>query len=270
MASPDEFIDLAELSQQLFDDVRDRLWLYTGSLYTPQRPHTYSGTCTFVSIAGLPYLLTAAHAWTALLRHEGFALSLEEHVQLHAIHHSIAKPAVLLTPEPTNGEYGPDLALIPIPEADASWIRVRKSFYNLDRHAPVNIDEPPSFSLGFWALNGCVAEQSSFGPTEAHMGMRLYATSDPAAFERGDYDYVDVRFDRRSRPHLPQSFGGVSGAGLWQVKLLKSRSTGAVSIGSVHLEGVAFYQIPLSEHAGLIRCHGRKSLYARVVPSAKC
>jgi hypothetical protein len=268
MVGADGYIGLADLPQEMFDDIRERLWLYTGSLFTPQPPHRYCGTCTFVSLAGVPHLLTAAHVWKRLLKEDGLALSVEERVQLHAIHHSVARPSAVLSPQGSADDRGPDMALVRLPAADASWIRVRKSFYNLDRHAPASAAEPPSYSLGLWAVIGCVAEQSAFGSTEALMGMRLFAASDPDVSEQDGFDYVDLRFDRQSRPNLPLSFGGISGAGLWQVKLLKSRTTGTVSVGSVHLEGVAFYQVPLTDHVGLIRCHGRKSLYSHAVAKA--
>lgn len=100
-------------------------------------------------------------------------------------------------------------------------------------------------------------------------GHAAFATSDPSVSERDEFDYVDLRYDRLSRPNLPHSFGGIRGSGLWQVKLPKSRSTGDIAVGSLHLEGVAFNQVALSPDIGLIRCHGRKSLYSRIAPAAK-
>ena len=267
MTSPDSFIAPTDVSQAMFDDIRERLWIHTGSLFTIGAPPTYSGTCTFVSLSGAPYLLTAAHAWTAL-KGEGFALSVEKGVQLRPIHRQVVEPVVLFSPRGSE-EQGPDLALIRLPETDAAWIRVRKAFYNLDRRGPANGEEPAPYALGLWVVIGGIGEQSSFSAREAFLGMRVFAFVALDVSERDGFDYVDLRFDRQKHPNLPRFFGGISGSGLWQVKLLKSRSSGAISVGSTHLEGVAFCQVRLSEHTGFIRCHGRKSLYSQTIRRAR-
>ena len=46
--------------------------------------------------------------------------------------------------------------------------------------------------------------------------------------QRGDLDYLDVGVNT-SLPGIPSSFGGVSGAGLWQVPITRFATTGEFS-----------------------------------------
>jgi len=46
--------------------------------------------------------------------------------------------------------------------------------------------------------------------------------------QRGDLDYLDVGVNT-SLPGIRSSFGGVSGAGLWQVPITRSATTGEFS-----------------------------------------
>ena len=81
---------------------------------------------------------------------------------------------------------------------------------------------------------------------------------------RDGFDYVEIGFDLESSPALPESFKGLSGSGLWRVPLVESEA-GDVSFNAPSLEGVAFFQDPPdSVPAGVIRCHGRRSLYDNI------
>ena len=69
-------IPLAEIPRQLLDEVRERLWTFTASIFAVDGDHpSYRGTATCVTAGGAPCLLTAAHVWNSL-RGERFGLSL--------------------------------------------------------------------------------------------------------------------------------------------------------------------------------------------------
>ena len=57
---------------------------------------------------------------------------------------------------------------------------------------------------------------------------------------------------------IPESFGGMSGGGLWHVVPSESAPTGEFKL---ELEGVAFYQSAPTDGRRVIRCHGRQSIY---------
>ena len=87
-----------------------------------------------------------------------------------------------------------------------------------------------------------------------HAGILFPVTS--RRFEVGDDDYVEVLKDN-SASILAESLDGMSGCGLWQ--LLEDKPNELETV----LEGVAFYQLDVSEMGRMIRCHGRNSIYRR-------
>lgn len=259
MTSEEEVpIQLADIPRSVIDEVREKLWTFTVSVFAAEADHpAYRGTATCITVGGFPHLLTAAHVWNSL-RGGRCALSLDADRLLTPIWHDLVQPTVLLGEGPA--EWGPDLALVRLPDVVASDIRVVKAFYNLDRHMP-DYDLPAQYDSGLWAVIGVPAEQSTFGETEAVLRLTVFASWIDGAMTRDGFDYVDLAYDREGRPEIPTSFGGISGSGLWQVPLVKSTSTGAISWSEVHLEGVAFYQKPAARRQGVIRCHGRESVF---------
>jgi len=255
-------IRLTEIPQGVLAEVRERLWTYTASVFAVDgaRP-LYRGTATCISASGKPYLLTAAHVWREL-RGERFALSLEGDRLLVTIYKNHVEPTVL---GPTNPpEWGPDLALIKLPDIVAADIRQVKAFYNLDKRRP-KPGEQARYDEGLWAVIGAPAERSIFGETEAVLKISVFASVVVSACQRAGFDYVDLGFYHQGRSDLPQWYRGISGSGLWQAPITKSAS-GAVSwTGEARLEGVAFYQKLTDEEEGVIRCHGRTSVYEQAL-----
>ncbi|MGD0695612.1 MAG: hypothetical protein ABSB82_12240 [Terriglobia bacterium] len=255
-------IPLTEIPQDILDEVRERLWTYTASVFAVdgERP-LYRGTATCVAASGKAYLLTAAHVWREL-HGERFALGLERDRLLIPIYKDLIEVTVL---EPTGPlEWGSDLALIKLPDILAVDIRQVKAFYNLDKRRPEPGDQP-GYDRGLWAVIGAPAERSTFGETEAVLKISLLASVVVSSHQRDGFDYVDLGFYHQGRSDLPNSYGGLSGSGLWHAPIRKSVS-GAVSwTGEARLEGVAFYQKFTDEKEGVIRCHGRTSVYEQAL-----
>jgi hypothetical protein len=258
-------IPLTEISSELLADIRERVWMYTASVFavdgsTPR----YKGTATCVAASKAEYLLTAAHVWHEL-RGDRFALSLEADRLLVPIPKSLVEPLVLSAPE--IGEWGPDLALIRIPDLVARDIRQVKAFYNVDKRT-ASSGERPQYESGLWAVLGAPGEQSEFGEKEAVLKISLFASVVASAQIRDGFDYVDLSYFHEDRPDLPRSYGGISGSGLWRLPISRAATGAIVWNDEVHLEGVAFYQKPASSVEGVIRCHGRTSVYDRVLANA--
>lgn len=84
---------------------------------------------------------------------------------------------------------------------------------------------------------------------------------------RGNFDYVETFDDPANASELPSSYGGVSGAGLWRVKLKKKagQSLASATIGDDFvLTGVAFYEERQPDGRMLVRYHGPDSIYRRI------
>ena len=249
----------------MFDGIRDTLWLFTAAVFriNESQPE-YRGTCTFVRAAGKDGILTAAHLWDSL-RGDSFGLALGDNLRILEINKAVVKPFIIKGKRFDRD--GPDLAFVEIPQLDVQRIQQRKAFFNLDRRKKGKLAISPTYQSGLWSVLGAVEEQSEFNPTEACLGLRVYACGFPNAETRGGHDYLELPYDRRSSPQLPTSFGGISGSGLWQVLIAKSRRTQQVNLSHAELEGVAFFQEPdaNSSSRGVIRCHARQSLYSALL-----
>lgn len=258
-------IPLVEIPAELLAEMRERVWFHTASLFAVEgSTPVYKGTATCVAVAKKEYLLTAAHVWREL-RGDRFALSLEADRLLVPIQTSLVEPTVLS--ETAFGEWGPDLALIQIPDLVARDIRQVKAFYNVDKRRPSSA-APPEYASGVWAVLGAPEEQSTFGEKEAVLKISLFASVVASAQVRDGFDYVDLSYFHEDRPDLPRSYGGISGSGLWRLPISRAEGQAIEWKGELHLEGVAFYQKPISAVEGVIRCHGRVSVFERAVGAA--
>jgi hypothetical protein len=88
--------------------------------------------------------------------------------------------------------------------------------------------------------------------------MGFWAVKPPTYQKHGGCDYFDAEARFRS-PTDAQSFGGVSGGGLWKVQIYGDPSSDKIASTAI-LEGVAFYASNVSDGTGTIRCHGPKSI----------
>jgi hypothetical protein len=248
-----------DIPRELLEEVREKIWLYTVSVFAVKgaRP-AYQGTATCVAGSGSAHLLTAAHVWRALGGHR-FALSLQDDRLLLPVEKSLVEPRVVDRWE--SPEWGPDLALLKLPEIIAADIRQWKAFYNLDKRRP-NPGESVQTDVGLWAVIGAPAEQSTFAETEAVLRVSAFVSRIVSSWQRDGFDYLDLSFYHKDRPDLPRFYGGLSGSGLWQLPITKSAASGAISwSGEARLEGLAFYQKFTSADEGVIRCHGPTSIY---------
>ena len=167
----------------------------------------------------------------------------------------------------------PDLgAVVLAPHASLlSSINAHKVFFNLVRRRERMLKSPPRLRHGIWAAQGFVSELTDVRPAEGEIppqvkmhGVTAFGSND-TVIHRGEYDYLDYfanPADSRPTPTPPNSSGGMSGRGLWQILL----NQGADRVGHERplLSGIMFYELPTGGRIQHIRCHGPKSLYERV------
>ena len=250
---------LAQPPRELLDEIREKLWTFSAFLFAVGgRQLTYLGGATCVANRGTSYLLTAAHVWREV-QGDSFALALDPDRLLIEVRREFVEPRVLF--RGGQAEWGPDLALLRLPDLTAAEIRQVKAFYNLERPRPDPVTPPDWRQVTLWAVVGAPAEHSTIKPDEAVLRHSLFDSWTVQNRESDGFDYHDLAFDDERRPGLPRSYGGVSGGGLWQIPITVSANASEISWNrSVRLAGVAFYQISTSDHESAIRCHGRKSL----------
>ncbi len=166
---------------------------------------------------------------------------------------------------PLSDKDGPDLALIILNEPDVSTVKATKSFWNMDKYIESNID----IKIGAFCLFGCPNEMVTieeslqrFEDSKSFGGLAGIAPVDKEWEREGFsfYNYV-VSYDELS--DTPDSFEGVSGAGLWHIKLFRNKE-GLIKYDKPILAGVAFFQSSIDGNLRSIICNGKKSLYEKL------
>lgn len=235
------------------------------------------GTGTLVVADGVHGILTAGHVSEALQSNQGG----ERPTMLRTVLDPRgSKPSGepmahfrFYATTPASGEWGPlgpDLAFIRIPSPSPflSGLKQRKSFWDLTRRGiaerPVVLTEQtPSASYGVVAERTQVTER-----TVALQAYLFYGTS-PRTFELGGYDYIDMSSRRSLQPEIPESFGGLSGGGLWHFDVARYPND-QFEAARFHLSGVAFFQLPeLEPDIVTIRYHGPRSIYELFLPRVR-
>lgn len=232
---------------------------------------------TFITYRGAFYILTAAHVWRDMIRAKYKVLIYKAAGRVFALGgdgpHPQAKalwpaPPCFGPPGSDSAEWGPDLALLPLPDVVASDLTSSGNLvaYNLerqDRAAPTRTSD--------FVVPG-VPEEAADPHVAYGMLIRGPLTRRP---DSSGFDYYDLAFDKakaavlglsgepasedqRERIRRLQRWRGMSGGGLWHVHLAPQSR---LRTGDVSLFGVAWRDVPIADTTRLdIRCHGPKSL----------
>ena len=260
---------LKDIPQRVLDEVMMSLKNYLVAVYVmlqekPQPRLRAIGSGTLVEIEGGHYVLTAAHVWYETREADQIGLVLTDHQTSFAIPRDSISVKQLWNGE--MAEWGPDIALLKLPKPSISTIEAHKSFLNLRRQKDDLASFPPATENGLWAITGMVGESTEIrrypekGIIEGHLQGNAFFSSIHKVCERTDYDYFDLEADL-GLVDVPSTFGGVSGGGLWDVRLVMSKSKEVVWDQKRHFRGLAFWQTESSDSRRMIRCHGPKSIY---------
>ena len=228
------------------------------------------GSGTFITASGQFAILTAAHVVEELKKKRPFSLAVyvQEGEHKHLVGSDMLELKIIAQGEEKAA--GPDLGLIMLHEAAIGWIKASRTFYDLDAGA-AQIERVNSSSdeLYVYAICGAPDLFKADLPSErGYAGVRQYTQlclfgSVGLPYVAGDYDYCEVEVDYSKGGRLPESFGGVSGGGLWAVPLTEKEG-GGIETGHPMLRGVAFYQTEKEGSVRKIRCHGPAGIYGQV------
>jgi hypothetical protein len=219
-----------------------------------------------VEIEGSSYILTAAHVWQATRGVEQIGLVLTDQQS------SFMMPRdSICAKELWKGEisqWGPDNALLKLAPAVISNITARKSFLNLAIQKEAITSYPPPTENGLWAVTGMVGEFSEFQlhpeakTIEGHIHGTAFFSSVQQVHQQDSYNYYDLGANLQLSG-VPSSFGGVSGGGLWEIKLSMTKSEKLSWDEKRYFRGVVFWQSEVSDGHRMIRCHGPKSIFEK-------
>jgi len=235
-----------------------------------------AGSGTLVQIDDTYGVLTAYHVLDYLRNTDEIGLILATRFE-PSLHRFTLKAEVLRPLKIAQGHDqsgGPDLGLLILPEVDVGSLKARKSFYNLSSHRQRVLDNPPAHDEGLWFLCGFAGELTSERlPERGYARVKVFQGACGVGWvDReycvGDFDYFEfeARYGGLNEP--PQSFGGFSGAGLWQVPLVRTPA-GTLKAKELLLSGVAFYQSARMEERRVIKCHGRRSVYLHATQAVR-
>ena len=246
-------------------------WIYTVTLFalshTPEGDLlSLAGTGTLVSYGDAHYILTAAHVWYEVLKKaDKVGITLREVYD----HTCLMETQTLVAsglPKPNDWtEWGPDLIFLRIPAIRVGEINAFRVFYNLSMQGtPVPGGECTEAHL----LIGTPKALGTFDrQNHASVQVTPFWVSIPVTHKHDELDFLDIHA-RLPPPSTVDSFGGVSGGGLWKVRVYSDSATGKLeSIAT--LEGVAFYAFDVQDGAGMVRCHGLESVSAAMAGLSK-
>ena len=257
MSEKIELYTIDEHSDKLIDDIGRHIKYYSSPLLLRTKGSNGEenirliGSGTFVSILDTFGILTAAHVVKMLIKERDLGRPYSLGLIIKDYMHNYAIPSNYL--EPINiakGQIdsdGPDLGFIVLPNSELGTIKATKNFHNLDRNRERILATPPKFNAGSWAICGVPDEKTvdELFEEKSTLHKRFFMFCGVGGIRNtytiDEYDYYDIAVKRDCSPMIPDSFGGVSGGGLWQILLAKSRE-GEIEPKEYILSGVVFYE----------------------------
>jgi hypothetical protein len=262
-------VRIGDIPQSLLDDIGTDLQHYLAPILGLAVANQHDllrliGSGTFVKVDSTYSILTAAHVGDATERFQTIGLALTSYESWFSIPRDVI--SVRRLRDTTSDEFGPDLALLEIPAVLVERILAHKSVLDLSRQRRIFCTETSQLDSGLWAVTGIaeglsdVRARPAQHTFEADVHGRAFFCGIQNIRERDGYDYLDAGADMATAG-IPPSFGGVSGAGLWQIPLSVDK-TGRLSWNrKKNFRGVAFWESAIQEGCRVIRCHGPKSLF---------
>jgi len=256
------------IPEALFDNVTSEIADYLVSFSVEDRP---SGSATLVTMDSRYGFLTAAHVVDDLYGSRSESIAIIFCGRLHRL--LIRKNHLAATCiGPTNENAGPDLAFVEVLDTKAlGEIKAVKSFYPFTNPSAPQWEtlEPKGATVCFIA--GAPAEQSSetgARMTESHILFTTFFCGRAQlsrTYEKDGFDYM-VFGSVAGEDGFPQSFGGVSGGGIWHVPFAIDPEKGPSSLTHLPSEliGIAFCQDELCGNTRQITGHGYKAAYSEL------
>jgi len=211
-------------------------------------------------------IITAKHVVDRLKKNNdsyvGFCIEDEYHNP--AIESKYLNATYLKTPA------GLDLAYIILPDNIVATLKAKKNFYNISKHHDI------AMSISFDEQQACVLCGSPDEFTKEETGEKSHYYTEAKAIcsltgfsvieeyiQKEDHDFLRVSAIYKGQDLLPNSFGGLSGGGLWHFTL-KNTEPDNIEISKPILIGVAFEETDKIDNRRDIICNGPISINSLV------
>ena len=220
------------------------------------------GSGTLVQYNDIFGVLTARHVVELFQNYDSIGLVL--HKREHRFLIETRHLDLIASETGITEESGPDIAFVRLPKSKVGTIKATCSFVNLGVNKEKVLNSLYVHDKGLWCLFGFPEEMRSIHEDGKNISVDFFGRCSvggaPNKYsDEGKYDYFWQRivYSRNNNP--PQSYGGVSGGGLWQATIVPK--DGAYEVSEYIFRGVAFYQTNIEENARHIKCHGERSVY---------
>lgn len=230
------------------------------------------GTATLIQFGSVYGLLTAAHV-LAHLPDQGNVPVVrfpfrDNQLQKQVIDMSLAEKVILRGE--TFGPEGPDLGFLRLPPASVSSLKATNSFVNVEKVRDEVLDGPEEKVDFEDVIFGVVEEWTEsvpvLQPNARTVELKLLAGFGEivSTSKRNGFDFYTFEASYDDDFKKPESYGGVSGGGLWRIFVEREKGGDLIVLGR-KLIGVAFYQLRDESGAHTIVCHGPIGIYSSFV-----
>jgi hypothetical protein len=142
----------------------------------------------------------------------------------------------------------PDIAFLKIPEIDGRNLEAAGAvFYNFEVTREFAPRDPEHRMSKCYAVVGVVGEWTEEGSSSFGKGRKIVigglfgAAKDLREFKEDETDLTEVVIDHAEGPKIPESYGGVSGGGFWELHVELDKELKPIEVNK-RLLGVAFRQ----------------------------
>ena len=264
---------LSNLPIELYEDISKDLRCYLVGLLAIKNTKNGEkvkliGSGTFVTIDDVSGILTAQHVTNELVSSD-LGLIVAEHEHKPILNSDLFQVIKL---KEDNANELPDLSFIHLPASTLGTIKAIKSFYNIGTKKESTLQEPLEKDIGVWFICGFPDELKKegeksirgFDSATGFYGLCGATSGVSNEYIENDFDYIEVPVSCGTADVIPSNYGGVSGGGLWQVPLYVDEKEKRFW-GDPVLSGVAFYQSDMENNSRTIKCHGRQSIYRKLI-----
>lgn len=265
----DEFVRIKDIPSGTKDEILESIAPFTIAFLRDDPSGDGSadlvGSGVLVSAGRHRAILTAAHVLDAIPSTPRIGLLLGQTNHIQSIDRGGVSMAVIA--RGSQEAQGPDLGIVRLAPSIASAVSARKAFYNLDLRREQVLNEPPDLRDGVWCVQGFLAENTSViddadgrGKTKCFYNFTGFGGPD-TCMRRDEFDYFDFPVEHEARAESPVSWGGMSGGGMWQVRL--KRESNELKRAGLLLAGVLYYQVATTPTSCGVIGHGLESVYAK-------
>ena len=217
------------------------------------------GSGTLMRVGDHYGILTAQHVTKIFNGRKDYELgvAIDERLHRFTLDNGSSRIIDVGIPVGDDDSLGPDLSFVLITRSDKIDTLVQKKQFYPNQRRPSSPDFP--YDELSWAISGApkVWMEPPDDETRLSMNHMVARGRFDALTKRGEFDFVSITL-AHSVDGFPDTFGGVSGGGMW-ILPTKKGPDGWFCEAPI-LGGVAYHELPLSDSVMRITGHGPASI----------